>query len=539
MSASGENRSSPASSRLRPPPGGAVIRMYRQGLGDSFLLAFAGKSRSAPVYVLVDCGAHFAQPGGRETMLHVIDDLIECTGGRIDVVVATHEHTDHLSAFKHSARRLLHGDLKINQLWLAWTECDDDELAQQLRGERVKAKQAIEAALEKLKKDRSFEQPSTQALAKRLNAANQFFAINDQADDDTIPTLARKLGLAKPEKVTGNELSLALLKDIAREVRFFSPGDAPVSIPGAMNSRAYVLGPPRQLSLLKRSDPSGGDRHETFLTSAVGLDSFATAALQGKEEYSAYEQADFCFPFDERRRLDLYGKGTGEELSPEYQRFFKRFYGALDSWRSIDRDWLFAAGELAMHLDRHTNNTSLVLAFELGEPGTGPVLLFPADAQVGNWLSWQSLTWQLGGRQIDVSDLLRRTAVYKVGHHASHNGTLARDETGSDYGLRLIPDRLIALIPVDQAAAEELPGWNMPYEKLYTFLKQKTHGNILRSDDSDRKLPIPRLRWSNIPGAPGMRWRRSRKQKSEKNGGGALYYDLSVSPTTDSPTDGT
>jgi hypothetical protein len=35
-----------------------------------------------------------------------------------------------------------------------------------------------------------------------------------------------------------------------------------------------------------------------------------------------------------------------------------------------------------LRLDPDTHNTSVVLAFQLGDGG--PVLLFPADAQVGN-----------------------------------------------------------------------------------------------------------------------------------------------------------
>jgi len=531
MSNSESTRSSPGSPRLRPPPGGVVIRMYRQGLGDCFLLAFAGESRSTPCYVLVDCGAHFAQPGGRETMARVIDDLIECTGGRIDIVVATHEHTDHLSAFKHSARRLLNGDLKIGQLWLAWTERDDDEIARQLRGERVNAKEAIEAAIERLKEGVKADEAPSLMLSARLAAATQFFAIDDREDDDTIPTLASRLGLADPEKVTGNELALALLKATAKEVRFLTPGNVSVPIPGSPTARAYVLGPPRDMSLLRKFDPSRGDRHETFLTSAIGLASFATAAVHTVDnDLAARERAEFCFPFDTRLRLNPFVETEADKLSPEQRKFFDQFYGSKDAWRRIDRDWLFAAGELALHLDRHTNNTSLALAFELGEPGEGPVLLFPADAQVGNWLSWQGLTWKLAGREIGIADLLRRTAVYKVGHHASHNATLARDETGAEYGLRLVQDGVVALIPVDQAAAEKLPGWEMPYENLYEFLKQKTRGNILRSDDADRDLPMPRIQWSDVPGVPRARWRRSQKQKSEKSGSGPLYYDLSITP---------
>lgn len=47
---------------------------------------------------------------------------------------------------------------------------------------------------------------------------------------------------------------------------------------------------------------------------------------------------------------------------------------------------------MALMLDSATNNTSLVLGIEL-DPGE--VLIFAADAQVGNWLSWQDLSSQV------------------------------------------------------------------------------------------------------------------------------------------------
>jgi hypothetical protein len=69
---------------------------------------------------------------------------------------------------------------------------------------------------------------------------------------------------------------------------------------------------------------------------------------------------------------------------------------------------------LALDLDNATNNTSLALAIELG-PG-GKVLLFPADAQVGNWFSWRDQSWKDDkGRDVTVDDLLARTVFYKVG----------------------------------------------------------------------------------------------------------------------------
>ena len=52
-----------------------------------------------------------------------------------------------------------------------------------------------------------------------------------------------------------------------------------------------------------------------------------------------------------------------------------------EAWRKIDNDWLQTATRLGLYLDTYTNNSSLVLAFELVK--SGKVLLFAADAQAG------------------------------------------------------------------------------------------------------------------------------------------------------------
>ena len=63
----------------------------------------------------------------------------------------------------------------------------------------------------------------------------------------------------------------------------------------------------------------------------------------------------------------------------------KLYANAANGKRRIDGEWLGAAESLALKIDGDVNNTSLALAFEITG---GHVLLFPADAQVGNWLSW-------------------------------------------------------------------------------------------------------------------------------------------------------
>ena len=95
--------------------------------------------------------------------------------------------------------------------------------------------------------------------------------------------------------------------------------------------------------------------------------------------------------------------------------FFQQHYWGPSTdapdWRRIDADWLDGAAELALALDSATNNTSLVLAIELAG---GDVLLFVADAQVGNWESWQALSWNVDGHSVTGPDLLKRTVFYKV-----------------------------------------------------------------------------------------------------------------------------
>ena len=139
-------------------------------------------------------------------------------------------------------------------------------------------------------------------------------------------------------------------------------------------------------------------------------------------------------------------------------------------------DWLGVSADLAMQLDDRTNNTSLVLAFEFVD--TRRVLLFAADAQVGNWLSWQDLRWTVDDQAVTGPDLLARTVYYKVGHHGSHNATLKAK------GLELMasPD-LAAFIPTNEADAKKVGWGEMPFKGILEELEQRAGGRVVRADD--------------------------------------------------------
>jgi len=166
--------------------------------------------------------------------------------------------------------------------------------------------------------------------------------------------------------------------------------------------------------------------------------------------------------------------------------FGDTYFDPKQSWRNVDTDWLNGASDLAIQLDKFTNNTSLVIAIE--RIGDGKVMLFPGDAQEGNWLSWHdsSIKWDVSGPDgkmvtVVAENLLARTVFYKVGHHSSHIATAKAK------GLEMMASQseLIAFIPVDRDVAlgrSPKGTWKMPARQLYLRLLDKCQGRVVRSD---------------------------------------------------------
>src|SRR5262249_37439000 len=144
-----------------------------------------------------------------------------------------------------------------------------------------------------------------------------------------------------------------------------------------------VLGPPRDERYIRKSRPSKAGRETYTDDAALTLTASLFAALGATPIAGAAPvNGSIVEPFDK-----LYQRA----LASDPGSFLNRYYLESDQWRQIGSDWLGAMSDLALALDNDTNNTSLVLAIEL--PG-GDVLLFAADAQVGNWMSWQNVTFR-------------------------------------------------------------------------------------------------------------------------------------------------
>ena len=70
-------------------------------------------------------------------MTKVVENIVQDSNGKIDLLLLTHQHWDHLSGFIQAEASF--AKLRIGDVWVAWTEKPDDELAKALRGERQQA----------------------------------------------------------------------------------------------------------------------------------------------------------------------------------------------------------------------------------------------------------------------------------------------------------------------------------------------------------------------------------------------------------------
>ena len=413
--------------------------------------------------MLIDCGLFRGSDMEGETLQAVAEDIAHTTNGHLNVVVATHEHQDHLSGFWY-AREVFRAKITVGQVWLAWTEKLSDPRAAQLKATMTQFTQQLGATVTRLHQDsrREFGPGALSAVESVL----EFAGLGEP--------------LAAGERLSINQKALEFLKGLPQHptqpVIYHEPGTVTL-INELPQIRFFILGPPRS-ELIKKSDPSKR-QSEVYHLAGRDRSNYAMMVPAWDDEETDNDRRD-SMPFDVSYQVSI--------VDAQNDAFFRETYfndttkqPSDQRYRRIDDDWLHAVGNLALQLDEDTNNTSLVVAIELTE--SGKVLLFPGDAQVGNWLSWHDCHW---ADQADLSagDLLSRTVVYKVGHHGSHNATLG--ELGLE---RMTAPDLVAMIPVDEDFARNKKKWDMPFGRLYNRLVEKTQGRLIRSDGRSPTIP--------------------------------------------------
>jgi beta-lactamase superfamily II metal-dependent hydrolase len=495
-----------ASNPLKVPPGGAAVRMYRIGHGDCFLIAFEGETPGKPAYVLIDCGYKPGSPGmlAQPTKVEEIGrDILNTTGGFVDVAVITHEHQDHVNGFTPTN----FPGLKVGKVWFPWTENPKDDVANQLRrkfGDRLLGLIDARANLVGLGKTDAVDNLDWYLEFELGEKADQFNGLNHAA------------AAGKDPASSPNKAAMKFLRDSAPgEPDYLYPHDKIRPVPGAKSARAFALGPPRDIDKIDDLDPVG---NETF-GQGVGA-----AGAGGVSDLSKGS------PFRRRHLLPL------DEVFADarFGAFFQEYYGntsvndvgdgervpANAVWRRLTADDLAENEALALAMNNATNNASLVLAFELSKGGK--VLLFVGDAQAGNWRSWSDDQFDDNGAKVTVENLLARTVLYKVGHHGSHNATLkgkAGPGRASLDGMAqgAYATEFAAMITAVEAWAHQKPkpNWNHPLPAIKTALEEKAGGRVLQTDSTLPTSPVG-------TGAAGWQGFSARVTETP------LYFDLAI-----------
>lgn len=442
----------------------ARVRMYRHGLGDCFLVTFPRRNRE-PFHILIDCGAlHRDKTFMTGVVEHIRDTVRDGrTDGkaRLDVVVATHEHKDHVSGF-NQARDVFNNDFDFGAVWLAWTENLTKPEIRRLKEAKAKAVAKLQAAL-----------ASPLAAAAGLQGVEALLGFSEDDDTTDSKTVAEALEYLK---LRGKD---------AGALRYCEPGEDPFELDGVPGVLVYVLAPSHDPGFMKVSEVTKQMQKDEIVyhltaTGDAGMDALG-AAISTLTGAAGGSQARY-FPFSNEHRIPR-EKRDGGGPNPYFRSIESFVSDTYDdpqqTWRQIEDDWLTAFGQLALDLDNDTNNTSLVLAFEFVE--TGEVLLFVGDAQIGNWKSWADVEFKVPGRATPrpAHDLISHAVFYKVGHHCSHNATLKKG------GLELMNrDDLVAFIPLDQETASKQgkKGWEMPAPPLFKALKKRTGDRVAISD---------------------------------------------------------
>jgi len=480
------------------------------------------------------------RPSGKDRIRAVAQDIVAtCSAGGgdkpdgcsafIDLLVVTHQHFDHVGGFIQAGDILFDQKLCFGELWMAWTEDPEDKDARAINLRLDERKTELVKLVMGMSGDNETPLPtplregaspdddgrSLEPLRDQLAAYTGFIG----------PLEDKQLGLDGKPRLTMSKV-FDEIKQKAKHISYLSPGSV-VQTPGVTPLKVAVLGPPRDWALLSKDLPTARAR-ETYL---AGRDAPPESASQG-EQPKTLPPAEaslshwFLPASDEVPAKADAGRADRMRSSPFAPRYwaettmeavlsaekslpdhadaparwlYERYYAAVpalqsggaagsdadspkgrhkpvdQSFRRIDDAWTESAASLAMDLDSDTNNTSLVLAFHL--PDKGGFMLFAADAQVGNWLSWHNQPYAIDGASLTATDILNDTRLYKVGHHGSHNATLR----GKGLELMTHPE-LVAMCSTVEDEAAGKKGWQMPNPNVKAEVLTHCKGRLLRGD---------------------------------------------------------
>jgi beta-lactamase superfamily II metal-dependent hydrolase len=419
------------------------LRSYNVGFGDCFLLSFV-YSGDEKKHVLIDFGSTKPPDEVDEFQTKVAKDIEEVTGGKLDAVVATHRHKDHISGFATNKAGTASGNI-IRKLADAggalviqpWTE--DPDAPKDSRGskgaphrskkamaftQQLDAMHAIAATIANEASrfdEKEMDATPGEPMARAEVAGTEYEPDDDQADDDNVDETVR--GGTVAIDFAGTTASKALKRRIAfigqdnvknlsavqnlidmstkkqhRYVFFGADSGLGEILPGV---KVHVFGPPTIGQYEAVQKQRSKDDNEFWM---LRLKQF----WKSRQNFWSVQSLN-AQRLSSPASRDLFPKAkkAGAVLPRESRWFVRRLRGARAKQLL----------ELVTIMDDALNNTSVILLFEVG----GKKLLFPGDAQIENWE--YALNHPDEKQRAKIAKLLADTDVYKVGHHGSRNAT--------------------------------------------------------------------------------------------------------------------
>lgn len=378
------------------------IRMYRIGFGDCFLVSLpvAKGSPDGATHRHILVDCGVHGKGDIQTMKDAIDNIAAVTNRKLSVVIATHAHQDHISGFGRFDDEF--SSFEIDEVWLPWSENTEDRQAKKLLRKHAALAEQLESHF-----------ASERSLAGRTSKA-------------------RLAAIEAVANLVGNKKAMQLLRSgfgVGAQVRYLEAGKTlknPAEITGLT---VQVLGPPRDEKFLAKMDPPAGQRY---------------LRLDGRSA----EAENALLPFAPKW-----------EINPSARELAHLRLSDKDIEAFNDDLFSDSLDGLAFALDKAKNNTSLVTLFIF----RGQYLLFPGDAQYGNWKFWLE--------KENAEDILSRINFLKVAHHGSHNAT-PRDALE-----RMSTGKFAAMV-----STQSEPWPSIPRMPLMDRLMQQTKKRTVRSD---------------------------------------------------------
>jgi len=346
--------------------------MYQVGFGDCFLLSFA---YHAPLsdgrrerHVLIDFGSTRWPKDFTSRYRDLAADIGKQTGGKLDVLVITHRHKDHLGGFGDDTAAATIAALKPSLVLRPWTE--DPQAAANATGPGLIGQRSLDYA-EGLATAQAF----AGEVARSFHGERQGF--RGELADMALDQLANQEAIHRLDELATNASAGAGYLYAGR------PSGIDSLLPGVSTK---VLGPPTieqwpAVAGERANDPEYWFRRHSLL-------------------------AGMLKTVNAPRALVRVADGTRRHtIDPGPLRWI------IERMRDQQPHSLL---RIVTTLEDALNNTSIILQLQTGTRR----LLFPGDAQIENW-SYALTSPKASALRSDLADI----DLYKVGHHGSRNAS--------------------------------------------------------------------------------------------------------------------